>query len=194
MDIFTLLQRLVFVFVLLLLLIICFKIFTTCCNVKRKKLPVFLHEANYIRERSDSIEAASDHIEINVEEQDEINEAQQDKSSRPYWKNKDSEYWTKPEKLFYKNNKELPITMIDLHELYVEQAIDFLSQHIVYVFREGVYSLTVIVGKGLHSDNGVPKIKPAVEKFAEMNKIVFYTDANNEGRIVFNIRQYSLQQ
>lgn len=53
---------------------------------------------------------------------------------------------------------------IDLHGLFVKEALERLSMFIREAPSVGQTSLRVITGKGLHSDNQQAQILPAVEE------------------------------
>lgn len=85
--------------------------------------------------------------------------------------------------IFKLKNQQHQPNLIDLHGLLPSEAIEFLSDRIETI--KGVPELTIITGKGLHSRNGVAKIKPAVERFAIARKIRSQVDKSNPGRIRF---------
>jgi DNA-nicking Smr family endonuclease len=64
---------------------------------------------------------------------------------------------------FAENNKTQPRGTIDLHGLFVKEAIEQVDKAIAEGQRSGAEELRVITGKGLHSARGQAKIKPAVE-------------------------------
>lgn len=61
------------------------------------------------------------------------------------------------------NNQKQPRGTIDLHGLYVKEAIEQTEKAIADGQRSGLDELRVITGKGIHSKNHQAKIKPAVE-------------------------------
>ena len=61
------------------------------------------------------------------------------------------------------NNQQSPPGTIDLHGLYVKEAIERTESAIAAAQRSGQTEMRIIVGKGIHSQNHVAKIKPAVE-------------------------------
>lgn len=61
------------------------------------------------------------------------------------------------------NNKDSPPGTIDLHGLYVKEAIERTEAAINQAQGKGQDEMRVIVGKGLHSQGNVARIKPAVE-------------------------------
>lgn len=65
------------------------------------------------------------------------------------------------EEAFRSNNVRRHVSEIDLHDLFVNEAIEMLTKRILKLMQQGGRKLIVIVGRGLHSING-PKIKPAV--------------------------------
>lgn len=91
--------------------------------------------------------------------------------------------------IFHKYNENQPPNVIDLHGLYVKEAIQRLDNHIAWVIRKSVLNLDVIVGQGLHSENG-PKIKPNVIEFAKSRRIPFSVNERNPGCVIFHLRQY----
>jgi DNA-nicking Smr family endonuclease len=51
---------------------------------------------------------------------------------------------------------------VDLHGLHVQEAVKYASEAIAQAKREGRRDLTFIVGRGLHSQDGVARLKPAI--------------------------------
>lgn len=85
--------------------------------------------------------------------------------------------------IFNHYNENRPFSEIDLHGLFVNEALDILMERVIDALENDVHQLDVIVGQGHHSDDG-PKIKPSVERFAKNNKISY--SYCNPGRIRFN--------
>lgn len=83
---------------------------------------------------------------------------------------------------FVENNskKSLRAHEIDLHGLFVAEAIERLADRIIFARQKGFSHLIVVTGRGLHSPNG-PKIKPAVIRFAQDEKIVYRSGWPNAG-------------
>ena len=61
------------------------------------------------------------------------------------------------------NNRDSPPGTIDLHGLYVKEAIERTEAAIAEGQKTPHRDLRVIVGKGIHSPGHVAKIKPAVQ-------------------------------
>lgn len=87
--------------------------------------------------------------------------------------------------IYRRNNEGRSHREIDLHGLYRNEALDYLNQRVADVKKIGLRNLTVIVGKGLHSENG-PQLKPAVENYARKKNINFRLNVPNEGCIRFD--------
>nr|CAG8437319.1 8762_t:CDS:2 [Entrophospora candida]CAG8438705.1 3851_t:CDS:2 [Entrophospora candida] len=64
--------------------------------------------------------------------------------------------------IFLENNKDRPITELDLHGLFVKEAVEKTKLRIEQCELKGVSYLVIIVGKGKHSINGISKLRPAV--------------------------------
>lgn len=84
--------------------------------------------------------------------------------------------------IFIQMNENRPLTEIDLHGLFVNEAIEKLEDRVIYAINNGVHELDVIVGQGHHSEDG-PKIKPSVVMFAENNNIPYIINERNAGCI-----------
>ncbi|KAF3160099.1 hypothetical protein TWF225_007950 [Orbilia oligospora] len=91
------------------------------------------------------------------------------------------------EYIFRVNNANQEEDTIDLHGLFVEEAEEILATRIEAARRQHAKGLHVIVGKGIHSENHVQKIKPAVEKFCRDNNLV-YSVERNAGRIYIDLQ------
>lgn len=80
---------------------------------------------------------------------------------------------------FAANNKGRDDFSIDLHGLYVEEAVDRVKQRFAKIGRKG--TLVIIWGAGNHSEGGVRKIKPAVLEILKEEKVEFDDDTPNHG-------------
>nr|GAT57624.1 predicted protein [Mycena chlorophos] len=69
--------------------------------------------------------------------------------------------------IFIENNKDSQPGEVDLHGLYVREAIDRTDRAIEDAKRNGDRELRLIVGKGLHSQGHVAKLKPAIEELMQ---------------------------
>lgn len=61
------------------------------------------------------------------------------------------------------NNRDSPPGTLDLHGLYVKEAIERTEGAVREAQARGDAEIRVIVGKGIHSQGHVAKLKPAVE-------------------------------
>lgn len=80
---------------------------------------------------------------------------------------------------------------IDLHGLFVEEAINKLRKRVTQCMIECCTELIVIVGQGHNSKDG-PKLKPAVMRFAAGSKMQFREDIPNPGCIRFEFEQKNI--
>ncbi|WVQ81194.1 hypothetical protein IAT38_003316 [Cryptococcus sp. DSM 104549] len=90
--------------------------------------------------------------------------------------------------IFRENNKNSPPDTIDLHGLYVKEAIERTEAAISQAQRNGREELNVIVGKGLHSQGGHAKIKPAVEQLMKKYNLSANIDPHNTGVLVVDLQ------
>ncbi|KAG0692228.1 hypothetical protein DFH29DRAFT_839968, partial [Suillus ampliporus] len=66
----------------------------------------------------------------------------------------------KPARRYFKKCR--PNT-VDLHRLYVPEALSYFEKAVKEAQEHRESLLRVIVGKGNHSDGNIPKIKPAIQ-------------------------------
>ncbi|VEU20666.1 DEKNAAC101521 [Brettanomyces naardenensis] len=85
------------------------------------------------------------------------------------------------EYVFVENNRDSDENDIDLHGLYVREAEYILKQRIINGVLRNQASLDCIVGKGLHSKNGIAKLKPAVEDLCKESNLRCQIDPKNTG-------------
>jgi len=73
------------------------------------------------------------------------------------------------ELIFEHFNQNRPNNIIDLHGLYVAEALKYLQDKLKECRSKNILQLTVITGMGNNSPDKMAKIKPEVEKFAREN-------------------------
>ncbi|CAG8604429.1 1502_t:CDS:2 [Acaulospora morrowiae] len=69
--------------------------------------------------------------------------------------------------IFTANNENRPNDEIDLHGLFVKEALEKTKQKIEYCEKLNIDHLTIIVGRGNHSQDGIAKLKPAIAELME---------------------------
>ncbi|GLB37148.1 putative DUF1771 [Lyophyllum shimeji] len=89
--------------------------------------------------------------------------------------------------IFTENNKDSKPGEVDLHGLYVKEAISRTDQAIQEAKQRGISELHLIVGKGLHSKGGAATIKPAVEELMRKHQLVAQLDPQNGGVLIVQI-------
>ena len=98
------------------------------------------------------------------------------------------------EYVFRENNEDSGPDEIDLHGLYVKEAEWILQRRIYYAVQTNQSHLNVIVGKGLHSSNGVAKIKPAVDDLCDKVGLNHYIDQKNTGVLVIDLENVNINR
>lgn len=96
--------------------------------------------------------------------------------------------------IFIENNKDSKPGEVDLHGLYVKEAIARADEAINNAKAEGRTQLSLIVGKGLHSQGGVAKIKPAIEDLMQKHHLKAQMDPHNAGVLIVTIEAASGQR
>ncbi|KAH7926706.1 DUF1771-domain-containing protein [Leucogyrophana mollusca] len=85
------------------------------------------------------------------------------------------------EQIFQANNAKRKGNEIDLHGLYVNEAVAKSLTAVEKARKSGLSKVRFIVGKGRRSEDGVPKIKPALEKALSELSIRTQIDLRNDG-------------
>ncbi|KAI1796405.1 DUF1771-domain-containing protein [Ganoderma leucocontextum] len=89
--------------------------------------------------------------------------------------------------IFRENNTDSKPGEVDLHGLYVKEAIRFTDKSISEARARGDSQIHVIVGKGLHSANHVAKLKPAIEELIQKHGLVAELDEHNSGVLIVSL-------
>ncbi|KAA1472886.1 hypothetical protein DENSPDRAFT_209616 [Dentipellis sp. KUC8613] len=92
------------------------------------------------------------------------------------------------EMLFEMNNMHRKPNQVDLHGLYVAEAIDFTARCVAEAQARGDDEITFIVGRGLHSSDGRAKLAPAVEGKLRKLKLEPAQHPKNAGLLVVRLR------
>jgi len=89
--------------------------------------------------------------------------------------------------IFAENNKDSKPGELDLHGLYVKEALAYTESGIEEAKRRGDSEIYLIVGKGLHSQGGVAKIKPAISELMQKHQLVAEMDPHNAGVLIVQL-------
>ncbi|KIP11519.1 hypothetical protein PHLGIDRAFT_17924 [Phlebiopsis gigantea 11061_1 CR5-6] len=89
--------------------------------------------------------------------------------------------------IFVENNKDSARGEVDLHGLYVKEAIAYTDRAINEAKARGDTEVHLIVGKGLHSKSGTAKIKPAIEDLMRKHQLVAELDPHNAGVLIVSL-------
>lgn len=81
------------------------------------------------------------------------------------------------------NNASRNLSTLDLHGLHVTEAIAQTDARIAECRKQGVDHLTIIVGRGSHSVDGVAKLRPAVMQMMGKYGVSVTPDKPNVGCI-----------
>jgi DNA-nicking Smr family endonuclease len=76
---------------------------------------------------------------------------------------------------------------IDLHGLYVAEAVQFSKDQAQIARSRGDEVVRFIVGKGLHSDAGEAKIRPALEDHFNKRGLNHSLDPRNAGVLIVRL-------
>ncbi|XP_006460648.1 hypothetical protein AGABI2DRAFT_117580 [Agaricus bisporus var. bisporus H97] len=85
-----------------------------------------------------------------------------------------------------RNNLQKPDT-IDVHGLKPDEALFRTEERLRHLLRNGHSTLNVIVGKGLHSPNGVPAVKNHIVREMQRQKIPCRVDQFNAGILILTL-------
>jgi len=86
--------------------------------------------------------------------------------------------------IFTKKNKGRSDGMIDLHGLYVGEALEYAELAFELAALEDDKVVRFIVGKGIHTKDGKAKIRPALEKLCQERGFTHYLHPKNDGVLI----------
>ncbi|KAH9978800.1 hypothetical protein BGW80DRAFT_1165152, partial [Lactifluus volemus] len=89
--------------------------------------------------------------------------------------------------IFRENNLDRKPGEVDLHGLYVKEAIAYTDQSVIEARARGDKELRLIVGKGIHSPNHAAKLKPAIEELMQKHNLAAAIDPHNSGVLVVQL-------
>lgn len=87
----------------------------------------------------------------------------------------------------YNMTESTTLQVCDLHGLTIAEAIQKAKEHVRACRRLHLKETVLITGKGLHSQNGRARLKPALEQFCREESIGATIDPRNEGRITLSL-------
>ncbi|CAE7234214.1 unnamed protein product [Rhizoctonia solani] len=73
---------------------------------------------------------------------------------------------------------------VDLHGLYVQEAVDRAESAMKTAKKRGDEQLRLIVGRGSHSEGEKARIKPAIEQLLSRRRMDYSTDPRNAGVLI----------
>ncbi|KAH9038730.1 hypothetical protein EDB85DRAFT_1931771 [Lactarius pseudohatsudake] len=86
--------------------------------------------------------------------------------------------------IFRENNKNRKDGMIDLHGLHVPEAVQFARDQVESARSRGDEPVRFIVGRGVHSNAGEAKIRPALEGHFKKRGLTHSLDPRNAGVLI----------
>lgn len=89
--------------------------------------------------------------------------------------------------IFSIKNKELGLDQIDLHGLFVAEAEKFVDKRIQTAKKKKIEKLVIIVGAGNHSENGIQRIKPAIEDLLRKHGLQYSENTPNKGCLLVDL-------
>ncbi|KIJ04681.1 hypothetical protein PAXINDRAFT_104065 [Paxillus involutus ATCC 200175] len=95
--------------------------------------------------------------------------------------------------VFRENNLDKDPDEVDLHGLFVKEAITYTEKAIQDARRRGDSEIRLIVGQGTHSTGGVPRLKPAIEDDIRKRGLHVEVDPRNAGVLIVQLGRTSFR-
>ncbi|KAH0827891.1 hypothetical protein J3R83DRAFT_3520 [Lanmaoa asiatica] len=89
--------------------------------------------------------------------------------------------------IFTENNQGKSACVVDLHGLYVKEAKTYSDKAIEEARRRGDSEIRLIVGQGTHSDGGISRLRPAIQKDMKMRGVHVKADPKNPGVLIVRL-------
>ncbi|KAH9993961.1 hypothetical protein BJV77DRAFT_328121 [Russula vinacea] len=78
--------------------------------------------------------------------------------------------------------------MVDLHGLHVAEAVEYAKLELQSATYRNDDTVSFIVGKGLHAENGVSKLRPALEELFDERELSYSLDPRNSGKLIVYLK------
>jgi len=82
------------------------------------------------------------------------------------------------------NNKAHEEGTVDLHDLYVTEAVEYAKEELQSAIYRNDDTVIFIVGQGRHSEDGVSKLRPALEELFDERRLRYTLDPGNAGKLI----------
>ncbi|KAK0219021.1 DUF1771-domain-containing protein [Armillaria fumosa] len=92
--------------------------------------------------------------------------------------------------IYHENNRDCRPGEIDLHRLRVKEAIARTDAALEEAKRRGDSKIRIIVGKGLHSEGGEARVRPAIKGLMRKYQLVANFDPSNSGVLIVELDGY----
>ncbi|KAK0472439.1 hypothetical protein IW261DRAFT_1424269 [Armillaria novae-zelandiae] len=89
--------------------------------------------------------------------------------------------------IYLENNRGKQPGEIDLHGLYVKEAIVYTDAALKKARFRGDSEIRLIVGKGSHSEGGIAKVRLAIEELMRKYQLVAELDPSNSGVLIVEL-------
>ncbi|KAF8135389.1 hypothetical protein EV363DRAFT_792374 [Boletus edulis] len=89
--------------------------------------------------------------------------------------------------IFKENNRDRDACEVDLHGLFVKEAIVYSEKAVSSARQRGYSEIRLIVGQGNHSEKGIPRLKPALQEDMQMRGHHVEADPKNPGVLVVQL-------
>jgi len=91
-------------------------------------------------------------------------------------------------KIFFRvNNKAQKEGTVDLHGLYVPEALEYAKKELQSATYRKDGKICFIVGRGLHSDGGQSKLRPRLQQFCDERGLRYSPDPRNPGKLIVQL-------
>jgi len=109
--------------------------------------------------------------------------------SKSHWKEYHRLNTLAETEIFNHHNSDYPgdLSQIDLHGLLVKEAVTRVEKHVGLCKWSGITKTILITGRGLHSKDGLAKIKPAIRELCQKEKLRVVGDEPNVGCMTVEI-------
>ncbi|XDT26975.1 Smr domain profile [Nakaseomyces glabratus] len=91
------------------------------------------------------------------------------------------------EYVFVQNNADSSSNEIDLHGLYVKEAMWILKKRMAFAADKGELELRIITGKGNHSQNHISKIKEETIELCQSLGLNYHVNSKNTGVVIVEV-------
>lgn len=156
-------------------------------NQDNKRNPHYVDLRNRARHAGDEMKRCARESQAAYQAGEHLRAAQLSEQKQAFCREMETLHLEASEWIYKENNLDNGPGEVDLHGQFVEESFLYVDRAIDSARARGEITVRFIVGQGTHSDDGVPKLRRAVQEYLQEKQIDVRRDPNNAGVLIVQL-------